>query len=115
MFLSFLAPPLSRAHPEPVDLQVWDNRTYSLQTQLRGHTGSVLALEYASDKHWLFSSSGVFRVYFHDPQITELITGDSSVRVRTLRFPGPLPAHSHIGVGHQRAYPALRYQPLPRH
>jgi di- and tripeptidase len=57
---------LSRADPGPVDLQVWDNLTYTLQTQLRGHTGSVLALEYASDKHWLFSSSGVFRVYFYD-------------------------------------------------
>ncbi len=42
-------------------LQVWDSRTYTLQTQLRCHTGSVLALEYASDKHWLFSSSGVSR------------------------------------------------------
>ena len=56
---------LPRALADSVDLQVWDNRTYTLQTQLRGHTGSVLALEYASDKHWLFSSSGVFRV-FHD-------------------------------------------------
>ncbi|KAI0263416.1 hypothetical protein BC834DRAFT_887180 [Gloeopeniophorella convolvens] len=40
------------------DISVWDNRTYSLETQLRGHTGSVLALEYAADKRWLFSSSG---------------------------------------------------------
>ncbi|KAF8470421.1 Zn-dependent exopeptidase [Russula ochroleuca] len=40
------------------NISVWDSRTYTLQTQLRGHTGSVLALEYASDKHWLFSSSG---------------------------------------------------------
>ncbi|KAI0271199.1 Zn-dependent exopeptidase [Russula aff. rugulosa BPL654] len=39
-------------------ISVWDNQTYTLQTQLRGHTGSVLALEYASEKHWLFSSSG---------------------------------------------------------
>ncbi|KAH9966153.1 Zn-dependent exopeptidase [Russula compacta] len=40
------------------NISVWDSRTYTLQTQLRGHTGSVLALEYAPDKHWLFSSSG---------------------------------------------------------
>lgn len=53
-----------RADSESVGLQVWDSRTYTLRTQLRGHTGSVLALEYASDKHWLFSSSGVFCVYF---------------------------------------------------
>jgi hypothetical protein len=34
------------------------------------------------------------------PQFTELITGDSSVRVCTLlRFPGPLPAHSHNRCG----------------
>ncbi|KAI0051074.1 Zn-dependent exopeptidase [Auriscalpium vulgare] len=39
-------------------ISVWDIRTYSLKTQLIGHTGSVLALEYAADKRWLFSSSG---------------------------------------------------------
>ncbi|KAA1473719.1 Zn-dependent exopeptidase [Dentipellis sp. KUC8613] len=40
------------------DISVWDNRSYALKTTLRGHTGSVLALEYAPDKHWLLSSSG---------------------------------------------------------
>ncbi|KAH9980925.1 Zn-dependent exopeptidase [Lactifluus volemus] len=39
------------------NISVWDNRSYTLQTQLRGHTGSILCLEYASDKRWLFSSS----------------------------------------------------------
>lgn len=48
---------LAQAGP---NLQVWDIRTYTLKTELRGHTGSVLALEYAPDKHWLFSSSGMF-------------------------------------------------------
>ncbi|KAI0061595.1 Zn-dependent exopeptidase [Artomyces pyxidatus] len=40
------------------DISVWDNQTYTLKATLRGHTGSVLALEYAPDKRWLFSSSG---------------------------------------------------------
>lgn len=40
------------------NISVWDIRTYTLKTKLRGHTGSVLALEYAPDKRWLFSSSG---------------------------------------------------------
>ena len=39
------------------------------------------------------------------PQITELITGDSSVRVRALCFPGPLPAHSHNRCGIPRSLP----------
>ena len=59
---SFSCATIPRARADWVDLQVWDSRNYTLQTQLRGHTGSVLALEYASDKHWLFSSSGVYRV-----------------------------------------------------
>ncbi|KAI0256992.1 Zn-dependent exopeptidase [Lactifluus subvellereus] len=42
------------------NISVWDNRTYTLQTQLRGHTGSVLSLEYTPDKRWLFSYSGMF-------------------------------------------------------
>ncbi|KAN0141012.1 Zn-dependent exopeptidase [Lactarius tabidus] len=40
------------------DISVWDIRSYTLKTELRGHTGSVLALEYAPNKRWLFSSSG---------------------------------------------------------
>ncbi|CAA7261422.1 unnamed protein product [Cyclocybe aegerita] len=40
------------------DISVWDKRTYVLKATLRGHTGSVLGLEYAKDKKWLFSSSG---------------------------------------------------------
>ncbi|TFY73639.1 hypothetical protein EWM64_g10374 [Hericium alpestre] len=39
-------------------ISVYDNETFALKTNLRGHTGSVLALEYAADKQWLFSSSG---------------------------------------------------------
>ncbi|KAI0078214.1 Zn-dependent exopeptidase [Panus rudis PR-1116 ss-1] len=40
------------------DILVWDKRTFSLHTTLRGHTASVLALEYAPDRKWLFSASG---------------------------------------------------------
>lgn len=40
------------------NLQVWDKRLYSLKKTLYGHNGSVLALEHAPDKKWLFSSSG---------------------------------------------------------
>ncbi|TDL23199.1 Zn-dependent exopeptidase [Rickenella mellea] len=40
------------------DIFVWDRRSFSVKTTLRGHTGSVLALEIAIEKSWLFSSSG---------------------------------------------------------
>lgn len=40
------------------DISVWDKYTFKLKQTLLGHTGSVLALEYAGDKEWLFSSSG---------------------------------------------------------
>ncbi|KAF8887175.1 hypothetical protein BD779DRAFT_1611627 [Infundibulicybe gibba] len=40
------------------DISVWDKRTFTLKYTLEGHTGSVLALEYAKEKDWLFSSSG---------------------------------------------------------
>ncbi|EJC98016.1 Zn-dependent exopeptidase [Fomitiporia mediterranea MF3/22] len=40
------------------DIYVWDRRTLAMKTTLRGHTGSVLALELAKDKGWLISSSG---------------------------------------------------------
>lgn len=39
-------------------ISVWDKKTFTLTRTLHGHTGSVLALEYAKDKQWLFSSSG---------------------------------------------------------
>ncbi|KAF8158262.1 hypothetical protein B0H34DRAFT_657084 [Crassisporium funariophilum] len=45
------------------DISVWDKSTFQLKHTLRGHTGSVLALEYASDKKWLFSSSGILLVW----------------------------------------------------
>ncbi|KAI0306265.1 Zn-dependent exopeptidase [Multifurca ochricompacta] len=41
------------------NISVWNKLSYTFETQLRGHTGSVLALEYAPDKRWLFSSSGM--------------------------------------------------------
>ncbi|KAF9046463.1 hypothetical protein BJ165DRAFT_1345379 [Panaeolus papilionaceus] len=43
------------------DISVWDKRTFRLKHTMRGHTGSVLALEYAKDKDWLISSSGTWR------------------------------------------------------
>jgi len=44
-----------------VGMQVWDKKTFQLKGTLRGHTGSVLGLEYAKEKNWLFSSSGKAR------------------------------------------------------
>ncbi|KAL4080831.1 hypothetical protein J3A83DRAFT_4153384 [Scleroderma citrinum] len=40
------------------DISVWSKRSYTLKTSLRGHTGSILALELAEEKLWLFSASG---------------------------------------------------------
>ncbi|KAJ7857773.1 hypothetical protein B0H13DRAFT_2077001 [Mycena leptocephala] len=40
------------------DIPVWDKKTFRFKDNLRGHTGAVLALEYAEDRKWLFSSSG---------------------------------------------------------
>ncbi|KIJ60273.1 hypothetical protein HYDPIDRAFT_117355 [Hydnomerulius pinastri MD-312] len=40
------------------DISVWDKQNYTLKTSLRGHTGSILALELAEEKRWLFSASG---------------------------------------------------------
>ncbi|KAI0785192.1 Zn-dependent exopeptidase [Abortiporus biennis] len=40
------------------DVLVWDKSTFTLKTTLKGHTASVLALEYAPDRKWLFSASG---------------------------------------------------------
>ncbi|OCH91138.1 Zn-dependent exopeptidase [Obba rivulosa] len=39
-------------------ISVWDKDSFTFKTKLKGHTGSVLALEYAADKAWLFSASG---------------------------------------------------------
>jgi hypothetical protein len=49
------------------------------------------------------------------PQITELGTGDSSVRVCNSASPARFPLTLRTGVGYKAAYPALRYQSLPRH
>ena len=42
-----------------LSVQVWDKATFKLKTTLRGHTASVLALEYAPEEKWLFSASGM--------------------------------------------------------
>ncbi|EIW81236.1 glutathione degradosome [Coniophora puteana RWD-64-598 SS2] len=39
-------------------IQVWDKQSFTLKTTLNGHTASVLALEYAKEKCWLFSAAG---------------------------------------------------------
>ncbi|KAI9568340.1 hypothetical protein HD554DRAFT_2260263, partial [Boletus coccyginus] len=39
-------------------ISVWDKQSYILKTSLRGHTGSILALELAEHKRWLLSASG---------------------------------------------------------
>ncbi|KAJ7695752.1 hypothetical protein B0H17DRAFT_1055463 [Mycena rosella] len=40
------------------DIPVWDKQTFRLKDSLVGHTGAVLALEYAEEKEFLFSASG---------------------------------------------------------
>ncbi|GJE91816.1 Zn-dependent exopeptidase [Phanerochaete sordida] len=40
------------------DITVWDKASFTLKTTLRGHAGSVLALEYAPELQVLFSASG---------------------------------------------------------
>ncbi|TFK40678.1 hypothetical protein BDQ12DRAFT_679847 [Crucibulum laeve] len=68
------------------DISVWDKATFKLTHTLRGHSGSVLALEYAKEKEWLFSSSGdstvriwstvtLEPVYVIDPYL-EICSGD---------------------------------------
>lgn len=40
------------------DIFVWDRISLRIKATLRGHTGSVLALETCEEKKWLFSASG---------------------------------------------------------
>ncbi|PIL22320.1 hypothetical protein GSI_15008 [Ganoderma sinense ZZ0214-1] len=61
-------------------ISVWDKYTFKLRAVLSGHTGSVLALEYAPQNHWLFSASG-----------------DSTIRVWSTRSLYPLHIlHPHL-------------------
>lgn len=39
---------------------MWEKRSFTYKKSLVGHTGSILALEYAEEKKWLLSSSGLF-------------------------------------------------------
>lgn len=55
------------------DIAVWNKASFTLKHTLQGHTGSVLALELAEDKNWLFSASG-----------------DSTIRVRPVLLGLPL-------------------------
>ncbi|KAG6886585.1 hypothetical protein C0992_003273 [Termitomyces sp. T32_za158] len=55
------------------DISVWEKQTFTLKSTLRGHTGSVLALELAKEKDWLFSSSGDSSVrIWHTTKLTPL-------------------------------------------
>jgi di- and tripeptidase len=40
------------------NIHVWDRHSLKPKVKLRGHAGSVLALEVVPSKEWLFSSSG---------------------------------------------------------
>ncbi|KAM5533124.1 hypothetical protein V8D89_013172 [Ganoderma adspersum] len=61
-------------------ISVWDKYTFKLRAVLSGHNGSILTLEYAPDKHWLFSASG-----------------DSTIRVWNTRSLYPLHVlHPHL-------------------
>lgn len=82
------------------ETQVWDRQAFNVKTTLRGHTGSVLALEIAREKKWLFSSSG-----------------DSTVRVRPhpLYWSSPRLRPSSIDMVYEIPHAPLRHQPLPRH
>ncbi|THH19346.1 hypothetical protein EW146_g1817 [Bondarzewia mesenterica] len=66
------------------DISVWCRQTFKLKTTLRGHTGSVLALEYAPDKRWLFSAS------VHSHQVTALYDRADSSRIWCTKTLKPL-------------------------
>ncbi|KAL0960852.1 hypothetical protein HGRIS_005868 [Hohenbuehelia grisea] len=55
------------------DISVWCKSSFRLKHTLRGHTGSVLCLEYAKDKDWLFSSSGDSTVRIWSVQTLSLL------------------------------------------
>jgi len=71
-------------------VQVWDKKSFTFKTSLVGHTGSILALEYAEDKKWLFSSSG--RYFLNSP----------SVHVLTSRCQGTV-LFECVDFGHQNS------------
>ncbi|KAG9315550.1 glutathione degradosome [Chiua virens] len=65
------------------DISVWDKQSYTLKTSLRGHTGSILALELAEQRQWLFSASG-----------------DSTVRIwSTVTFAAVYILHPYLEIG----------------
>ena len=93
--------------------QAWDKRTFSLKATLCGHTGSVLALEYAKDRNWLFSSGGLF--------IAITLLSMSSPRAQeTVEFEwARVCLHgrtcSHLsGLVHQNTVPPLCHWTVPR-
>ena len=65
--ISVRPPCLCAASSTDPSSQVWCKETLKLKTILRGHTGSILALEYAADKEWLFSASGASSACFCHP------------------------------------------------
>lgn len=93
--------------------QVWDKRTFSLKATLCGHTGSVLALEYAKDRNWLFSSGGMFisitPLSMSSPCAQETVGFEwarDRLHARTC---------SHLsGLVHQNTVPSLYHWTVPR-
>ncbi|KAH9993855.1 Zn-dependent exopeptidase [Russula vinacea] len=106
------------------NISVWDSRTYTLRTQLRGHTGSVLALEYASDKHWLFSSSGdsSVRVYLFSlawsPHLSTIYIGCQNTSLQWYNFRDILdpctPPQQSSGTSTPRLAPHKFFNSYPR-
>ena len=65
------------------------------------HSGSILALEYAPEKQWLFSASGAPITSLHVAGLLTLhVSGDSTIRVRhhQSRLGRPLDSRSRSGT-----------------
>ncbi|KAF9235175.1 hypothetical protein BU15DRAFT_78272 [Melanogaster broomeanus] len=81
------------------DISVWDKQSYTLKTSLRGHTGSILTLELAEEKQWLFSASGMDQ--FHSfVSYFKPFAGDSTVRIwSTATFAPIYVLHPYLETG----------------
>ena len=100
---------------DPFPLQVWDKATFTLKSTLQGHTGSVLALQYAPDRQWLFSASGelLLCLYLWLLFLIQFASGDSSVRVRPISFHLRVPfgLTPSTGVVNCHSHSSLPYNP----
>lgn len=100
---------------EALVTQVWDRHLYSKKTALKGHEGSVLAMEYAVTKGWLFSSSGTVLDHVPSKNTISLSSplADSTVRVGLLHPALSRCLISTAGLGHSRSVSSLRPRPVP--